>query len=585
MPVYPTGIGSTPIDYVSAGLNFFNSSIEQRLKDIQSKDITADKNEKRMLKAMSIQAIPELSGAMRDRYQVKIKDFKDKMVDTYSSKQGQLSIDDKKFVEENSIKLQNEMNTEKNWLDKYKSARDQMASPNFKKVVGDTDSYLSELQSMYERKMKGEDVEDPLSLMVKHRRQETPLEYLIGNSPKEIAALDQLVKKTVDTKTGQVITDETVKESAIEELFGNKFDTDPNFRNKFYVRDDNGAPVLDQTGKPTFDKEKIELELNNAKSALSKGKRIEDEYSFRNLMRVEKGARGGATGVRAYWSGKGDIGQVSYEQSTQLKDPSEITVPASIMVYDSLTGKPIRGKVRKGTVHSVVRKEGKPFIVMQYEGGGMATDKSDNIYYSSSKDAAFDPSKAHLYKTGATYEEDPQKAEGLLKGVAGAKYKDATFGDIKVDKQGDGSLKITGTATYKGKRGLKGEFPYVGKEQKTEEVEKTLYPMWDKRGKTEALMPLNRETASYLGKGDRKFMLADEGVTIEEYAVRQPLMNAQEVESVLFQKEKPKEEVVKKETVTYDIGGVEYTKETLIGQGYSEDQIKKAIDAGTIKVK
>jgi hypothetical protein len=580
--IYPTGIGTTPIDFSSAGLNFFHSTVDQRLKDIDQKHVIADKSEKAILKAMSIQALPEMSSAMRDRYQVKLKDFRDKIIQTHIDKQGQLTMDDNKFREGRAIELQNEMNFKKNQIDKYAELQKFIPTTAFDKTIGDKNSFLSEVASWKKRFEKGDDVEDPMGLIFKYRKEETPLEYLIGNSPKEIANLDLLTQKKVDESEKQIVITKEIQEKAVEDLFANKFDSDPAFKSKFFLRDENGSPIL-ENGKPTIDIEKMKSELQNTKDALIKKEKTEDEYSFRNLMTSERRARRvGTSGERAFWGEGGIVGVVKADKAFAHKGVGEI-MGGTAPMFDALTGKKIdMKKGKKGTIYSTRMINGVPFMSVKMEGGGWAADKEGNIFYAEDKDVAYDKGDRDYYYTDIETNHESQ-IEFLKES---AKNKGAVIEDVDVKKNKDGSLTVSGNAIVEQSDWNWATFGKLGGEKGGKrKVEKTIYPVWDERGKTEALTPLDKRTITSMPKSDKLATLEDKG-TVEDFALSQSIKSEDELRKVLFgdKATAPKIEV-KEEVVIYDVKGKDMTKQELLDMDYSEKQIQGFIDDKKIKVK
>lgn len=257
---YATGISTQPIDVSKSVQNYMQSAVEQKLAEIERGRAEVDENSKRVLKALSVSVLPELSGALRDNYQKELDSFRSEMVNRMKRSEGKLTLDDQKFIEQKSVDLSNRMNMSKNQLAKMAEVQKMLADPKAHTFVNVPKAAL-ELRNFQEDFQAGKPVDDPATIIMRNYKMPTTVEYVSANYKNILDRIDTGEDITVDGVTWKKETFDDPKE--IRKFVDFLSERDATFTQLLHKYED---------GQFTFDPEKAEQEKQTLVELLQRKK-------------------------------------------------------------------------------------------------------------------------------------------------------------------------------------------------------------------------------------------------------------------------------------------------------------------------
>lgn len=458
--IYPTGRSGQAVDYASAGANLFNTFVESRLKEIGEKKKEASEYEKKVLNAMSVQAIPQLSGKLRDKHQEKISAFKDELTSRLQKSGGKPTTADEIFIESRSAELQNDMLRDQASLNKWTSLQRNMANPNFMRSAVNAEGYTRDITDWHDKFMRGEEPDDPSYILTNNYRQPSDFEYVMGNYGAAIKNFDRTGSATI--KDGKVtVRSETDRDNA-RDILGRIIGQDANLKAKAKTEEQKSAMVEEML--PLF---------------------IKDETTEKQARRSGSGSGSGAKAIQL----TGEKGKVGVIESDDLYEwtPTGTVSPTGTAI-DADTGEEIEFE---GFDNAKIIKfdltKGDEGIVLETKTGAALKDNDGDVLFVDEKFTSR-PLKDQK-RQGKTMADIEARKESLLEGMLPDKYDRVE--DVRVEKEGN-IIRIIGTA--------KPETGIFRKDREDKEITKEYVIAKDPTGKQVSKMPLNRNTYQYLGK-------------------------------------------------------------------------------------
>jgi len=227
---YNIGIARQPIDFVSGAMAFNQAAADERLKEIEENREQVSENYKNILKASSINLLPELTDKIRDKYQVEIEDYRNNIMEKFKESGGKLSMKQQREVQDGFGKLQQDMLYSVGGLKKIDEAQKILNDPRSQNVY-DTSKLGQVIASARERVMTGGDVGSLTSDMSQAMLPQSNVDYLYKRYGKAIEGLNlNTVGRWKDDNTFAFTTSEDEAE------FDRRIDTwmqDPNIRNQY----------------------------------------------------------------------------------------------------------------------------------------------------------------------------------------------------------------------------------------------------------------------------------------------------------------------------------------------------------------
>lgn len=183
---FPIGVSSQPINIAGAGVNFMRSAVDAKLREIEQNREEIGENAKNALKAMSISTIEGLSGAIRDRYQEEIENYRNTVIDKFRNSGGKLSLQQQKEIQDGFVDLTKRMQGDVTSLKKMEEVQKlYLANP-----YAYQESLPQELRSMQLDLEKGKAIEDPMLLPLKNAVPISTSDYVLKKYAAPIKNLD-----------------------------------------------------------------------------------------------------------------------------------------------------------------------------------------------------------------------------------------------------------------------------------------------------------------------------------------------------------------------------------------------------------
>lgn len=187
--IFPTGVSRQPLDVATAGQNFLQAAVEQKLANIEADREQVSESAKNVLKAMSIKTLDGLSRGLQNKYQKEIQDYRSKVVDKFRTKEGKLSLDDKVEIQNGFVDLQQRQLSDIAALKERAKARELITDPNFPYGF-DAQSAVNEMVKWDKAMERGEYLGDPVAMVMKHRKEPEMGDYIDKAYGEEVATLD-----------------------------------------------------------------------------------------------------------------------------------------------------------------------------------------------------------------------------------------------------------------------------------------------------------------------------------------------------------------------------------------------------------
>ena len=153
--MYPTGVSSQPIDFVSGGQAFFQSAVEQRLKDIEENKATVTENHKKVLEASSVKALPKLWTGLQQKYDKEIQTYRNEIVEKFKKSGGKLSTQDQMAIQNGKLDLEQRMLADVNEIEQWQSATDAIKNNPNLRYITNFPEYQKKLADYYSNKVSG----------------------------------------------------------------------------------------------------------------------------------------------------------------------------------------------------------------------------------------------------------------------------------------------------------------------------------------------------------------------------------------------------------------------------------------------
>lgn len=518
---YPTGVSTQALDLGSIASDYMRSAVEQKLQEIKENKVQVSENAKNVLKSMSITAIPEMSGKLRDEMNKKIESYRSDIVNRFRKNDGKLSFEDNAAIEQGYIDLTNEMNVKKNWLDKYNATQKILMNPSASKtynVMGAT----ADLSKVYTDFMSGKSTDDPALIPFKHVLPIDVDKQVFGYVKERVPFLDKT--KTTTVKGGTQTTLETSDLENIKQNIRDSFKTNPQLVNLGYTPDqieqyaEQKAPLYQQqilTTQPVKEKSTKAGGIGGlSKDAM--------DYTPKTVSILGKTY----TGINV--------------PTNVTQSPRSYVIPNAV----NLTTGESNVSVPKDAELKFIDVDNNKIL---FEGkGGEAQRGGQTLFFPENMSPVKEKGQWQGGKTESDLQKDATK-KSVLETAFARQYPDSKtpseIKDVTLTKT-DGGVTVSGTAIVKGK-----EMP-VSTTYKTAKDESQVatyeVPLYENKEAVAVVMP----------------KVSVRGVPLSEY----------------FKKYERGE-------VKQAVQVPSYSKAFLLGQGYSEAQINKAVQSGKLKLK
>lgn len=515
---YATGVSSQALDLGSIASNYMQSAVEQKLQEIKENKAQISENAKNVLKAMSVKAIPEMSGALRDTMNKKIEDYRNDVISRFRKTEGKLTFDDQSAIEGGFMDLQNEMNMQKNMLDKGAALQKILLDPKAKEVY-DVNKAWTAFSNWKKDFEAGKSVSDPITILATSVK---PTDYR-AEAMKDWEKISSNIGINKEaTVAGGV---ETTKSGLDLEKAGGALDmmlsTD-----KYQYASPEQKQAIKQEMLANFTKQGIAKEpvKQKATKASGIGGLAKDAYDYTPKQVSIFGKS--YTGI--------DI------PTNVAQSPRSYVIPNAV----NLTTGESNVSVPKDAELKFIDVDNNKLL---FEGkGGEAQRSGQTLFFPENMSPVKEKGQWQGGKTESDLQKDATKKSALESAFA-RQYPDSKtpseYKDITLTKS-DGSVTVSGTAIVKGK-----EMP-VSTTYKTvkDESQSATYeaPLYENQSAVAVVMP----------------KVAIRGVPLSEYFKRYERGEMKQAAQV-----------------------PSYSKAFLLGQGYSESQINKAVQSGKLKLK
>ena len=221
-----TGVSSTPLDISSGARALSRTALETRLGEIAASQEQISENKKNVLKALSINALPELARAQRDRYQKEIQDYRQSVIDKFKSSGGKLTLQQETEIQDGFVDMQNRMQQEVNELKQFQDFQKITTNPAARGLY-DMNKLDEIAGSTYKNLMEGKGIGDLTAKLAGAIREQNPADYISKFYAQNVKGLDIESIARQKNKNSYEITEGEVAQE-VDKLLDYVQQNDPN---------------------------------------------------------------------------------------------------------------------------------------------------------------------------------------------------------------------------------------------------------------------------------------------------------------------------------------------------------------------